>query len=294
MQVAVMGHCLQALLPADQRTPENRVRAAAEAGIGGVEPFGGTWPADQDCRRTAEVVRREGERHGITFPAFGSNIRLGERGERGAATLAALKGELEACQILGARVLTCAAIDAQPVTPEAQPGLGLPFERAIPGLLDPLRELAAEAAARGVRIALLSHGALVYLSWHLEWLVRLSDDPAVGVAVDPGNALFYGGEEPEAATRRLAPSAALVRVGDWRPRPEDAVRRELAEHGRLSLWESAPLGEGVVDHARCLQLLRAAGYEGIVSLKSPGPPTPDAPTALRRALNQLRHWVEEA
>src|SRR5437016_12089544 len=78
MQIAVMGHCLNALLPPDQRTVEDRVRIAAEAGISHVEPFGGTWPADVDPRRTAERVRREGDRRGVSFPAFGSNTRLGE------------------------------------------------------------------------------------------------------------------------------------------------------------------------------------------------------------------------
>jgi sugar phosphate isomerase/epimerase len=294
MQFVVMGQCLNALLPGEERTVEGRVRAAAEAGITQVEPFGGTWPADVDFLRTAELVRREGDRRGVSFPAFGSNTRLGDPGERGQAALAALKREVDACQILGAGVLTCAAIDAQPVTPEATPGFGLPFERAIRYLLEPLRELAEYGAARGVRIGVLNHSSLVYLSWHQEWLVRLAAHPAAGATVDPGNYLYYGGEDPEAAVRRLASHAALVRIGDWRPRAEEEVRAEFDQSGRLHLWESAPLGEGVVDHALCLRLLREAGYKGIVSLKAPGPPLPDAAQALRRALDRLRQWVEEA
>jgi sugar phosphate isomerase/epimerase len=201
---------------------------------------------------------------------------------------------VEACQIIGAGVLTCAAIDAQPVTPEAAPGFGLPFERAVRHLLEPLRELAEYAAARGVRIGVLNHSSLVYLSWHQEWLVRLAAHLAAGATVDPGNYLYYGSEEPEAAIRRLAPVAALIRIGDWRPRLEEAVKAEFAQSGRLQLWESAPLGEGVVDHPRCLRLLREVGFDGIVSLKAPGPPLPDAAQALRRALDRLRQWVEEA
>jgi sugar phosphate isomerase/epimerase len=291
MQVAVMGHTLNALLPAEERTVEGRVRAAAEAGITHVEPFGGTWPANVDCRRTAEAARREGDRRGVAFPVFGSNTRLGEIGERAAPSLERLKQEVEACQILGANVLTCAAIDAQPVTPEAPPGFGLPFERAIAGLLEPLRELAAYGAERGVRIGVLNHSALVYLSWHQEWLARLAAQPGAGATVDPGNYLYYGCEDPVAATRRLAPFAAAIRIGDWRPRPEEAVRDEFARSGRLSLWESAPLGEGMVDHVECFRLLKQAGYDGVISLKSPGPPAPDAATTLRRSLERLREWV---
>jgi sugar phosphate isomerase/epimerase len=292
MQVAVMGHCLNALLPEDGRTVEGRVRAAADAGIGYVEPFGGTWPADVDCRQTAEVARQAADRHGVRFPVFGSNTRLGVFDDSGREALETLKREVEACQILGASVLTCPVFDAQPVSPNAV--LGVPFERAIGGVLEPLRELAAYGAERGVRIGVLTHGALVYLSWHQEWLVRLADHPAAGATVDPGNYLYYGSEDPVAATRRLTDMAAVVRIGDWRPRAEAAVREEFARSGRLSLWESAPLGEGVVDHQQCLRLLRETGFSGVVSVKSPGPPVPDAPTALRRALERLRQWVEEA
>jgi sugar phosphate isomerase/epimerase len=294
MQVTVMGHCLNALLPQEERTIEGRVRAAAEAGISHVEPFGGAWPADVDCRQTAQAVRREGDRRGVSFPAFGSNTRLGITDERGSETLAVLKREIEACQIIGAGVLTCAAIDAQPVTAEASTGYGLPFERAIRGLVEGLRELAEYGAERGVRIGVLTHSALVYLSWHQEWLARLADHPAAGATVDPGNYLYYGSEDPLAATQRLVSHAALVRIGDWRPRPEEAVRTEFKEKGRLSLWESVPLGEGIVDHVGCLRALKQAGFQGIVSLKSPGPPVPDAATALRRALDRLRGWVKEA
>lgn len=292
MQITVMGHCLNALLPAEERTIENRVRVAAEAGITHVEPFGGTWPADVDPRQTARLVRREGDRRGVRFPAFGSNTRLGAADDGGRAALEVLKREVEACQILGAAVLTTAAIDAQPV--DAASGLGVPFERAIGALLEPLRELAEHAAAHGVRIAVLNHCSLVYLSWHQEWLVKLADHPAAGASVDPGNYMYYGGESPVEATQRLAAHAALVRIGDWRPRTEEAVRADWARTDRLSLWESVPLGEGVVDHLACFRLLREAGYDGIVSLKSPGPPVPDAATALRRAVERLRAWVAEA
>ncbi len=294
MQIAVMGHCLNALLPAAERTVAGRVRAAAAAGLTRVEPFGGAWPAEVDCRRTAEEVRREGDLHGIAFPAFGSNTRLGESGERGSASLAALKQEVEACRILGAGTLTCAAIDAPPVLPGGPADQGAPFERSVRLLVAPLRELADYAAERGVRIAVLNHCAVVHLSWHQQWLVRLADHPAAGAAVDPGNYLYYGGEDPVVATRRLAGSASIVRIGDWRRRPDAAVREEFARSGRLAPWESVPLGEGEVDHPSCLRLLKEAGFQGVVSLKSPGPPLPDAATTLRRAVDRLREWVEGA
>jgi hypothetical protein len=46
-----------------------------------------------------------------------------------------------------------------------------------------------------------------------------------------------------------------------------------------------------VDHPGCLAILREAGFDGVVSLKSPGPPIPNAVTALRRAVERLNDWV---
>jgi sugar phosphate isomerase/epimerase len=71
------------------------------------------------------------------------------------------------------------------------------------------------------------------------------------------------------------------------------VRDDFTRSGRLALWESALLGEGIVDHVQCFRLLKEAGFQGVVSLKSPGPPAPDARTTLLRALERLREWVKE-
>src|SRR5204862_5408774 len=125
-----------------------------------------------------------------SFPAFGSNTRLGGAGDGGRDPLETLKREVEACQILGAGVLTTAAIDAQPV--DAATELGIPFERAIGRLLEPLRELAEHAAARGVRIGVLNHCGPVHLSWYQEWRARLVDRPAAGATVGRGTYLEYG------------------------------------------------------------------------------------------------------
>jgi hypothetical protein len=78
MQLAVMSHTLRALLPEGGGTPEAQVRAAAAAGITAIEPFGGAWPAGEECRQIAERVRQEGDRQGVSFPAYGSNLRLGD------------------------------------------------------------------------------------------------------------------------------------------------------------------------------------------------------------------------
>src|SRR5205807_8181558 len=106
MQVAVMGHTLNSLIQAGERSVESRVRVAAELGVTHVEPYGGTWPADVDVRKTAEEVRREGDRRGVAFPVFGSNTRPGERGERGPTAMTALKQEVEGCRVNGANGLT--------------------------------------------------------------------------------------------------------------------------------------------------------------------------------------------
>ena len=79
-----------------------------------------------------------------------------------------------------------------------------------------------------------------------------------------------------------------MRLGDWRPRDAEAVADEFAAEGRLSPWEAAVFGEGEVDHGACLRLLREAGYDGWLSIKSAGSSPLGPEDALRRTLDKVR------
>ena len=270
-KIGAMSICLEPLLQGQEPTAERLLRAAAGAGIAGVEFYETHWGADPGDADAAEVLKALGAELGVEVFAVGSGTRLGYADKRREQAMATLKNQVRAAAAIGAGVVTFPAIDSQPL-PEgraAEAG-GLHFAQAVGPLVEQIQDLAEFAADYNVRLALLNHCFFVGASWHQEWVVKLADRPEVGTCLDPGNYLYYECEDPLAATRRLAGTVCNVRLGDWVRRDEREVIEAFRRDGRLGIWAPAIFGQGAVDHDACLQALRTSGYEGYLSLKSVG------------------------
>ena len=270
-------------------TPERILREAARLGLDGVEFYESDWGGAPGDMEEAACLAETAAAAGVRLFAIGSAARLGYHDGRAAAALETLRRQVDVAAAVGARCVTFAAIDTQPLPDGRDPAEGgLPFAAAAGPLVRQMRELAEYAGERGVEVALLNHGSFACTSWHQEWVMRLAGAANAGACLDPGNYLYYEGEDPVAATRRLRGRVAAVRLGDWRPRDPEAVADEFAAEGRLSPWEAAVFGEGEVDHGACLRLLREAGYDGWLSIKSAGSSALGPEDALRRTLDNVR------
>ena len=83
--------------------------------------------------------------------AIGSAARLGYHDGRAVEALATLRRQVDVAAAVGARVVTFAAIDSQPLPPGGDPsGGGLPFAGAAGPLVGQMRELAEYAGERHV------------------------------------------------------------------------------------------------------------------------------------------------
>ena len=272
-----------------ERTPERILAEAARLGLDGVEFYESDWGGASGDVEAAPALAETAAAAGVRLFAIGSAARLGYHDDRAAEAMATLRRQVEAAAAVGARCVTFAAIDTQPLPAGRDPAEGgLPFAAAAGPLVRQMRELAEYAGERQVQVGLLNHGSFACTSWHQEWVVRLVDAANAGACLDPGNYLYYEGEDPVAAARRLRGRVTLVRLGDWRPRDSEAVAAEFAAEGRLDPWEAAVFGEGEVDHGSCLRLLREAGYDGWLSIKSAGSSSRGPDDALRRTLDSVR------
>ncbi len=272
-----------------ERTPERIVHEAARLGLDGVEFYESDWGGAPDDVEAAPALAETAAAAGVRLFAIGSAARLGYHDGRAVEALATLRRQVDVAAAVGARVVTFAAIDSQPLPPGGDPsGGGLPFAGAAGPLVRQMRELAGYAGDRQVQVAVLNHGSFVCTSWHQEWVVRLAGAANAGACLDPGNYLYYEGEDPVAATRRLKGRVAAVRLGDWRPRDRARVAAEFAAEGQLRPWEAAVFGEGAVDHGACLRLLREGGCDGWLSIKSAGTSPAGPADALRRTLDEVR------
>ncbi|MBN1670436.1 MAG: sugar phosphate isomerase/epimerase [Kiritimatiellae bacterium] len=288
LKIGAMSYALHALVPEAEQTPERLIALGAELGLDGIELFRwGTTPEELD---QASDLRALADRLGIEIYGIGSVIRLGYHDERCKETQRQLHAQIDACAAVGGGEVTIPAIDSQPVPPGRDPAAGgMPFGRALGPMIEQLKELAAHAAERAVRLAILNHCYLVSGSWHQEWIVKLSEAPNVGACFDPGCGLSYECEDPIAAAKRIAPYAIGFRLSDV-VRPDDAaIIARFRQEGQLSIYKAADwFGEGLIDHAGCLKILVDGGYDGWLTLKRAGLGGGDPREALQHALKQMR------
>ncbi len=272
-----------------ERTPERIVHEAARLGLDGVEFYESDWGGSPGDVEAAPALAETAAAAAVRLFAIGSAARLGYHDGCAVEAMATLRRQVDVAAAVGARVVTFAAIDSQPLPAGRDPSQGgLPFAGAAGPLVRQMRELAEYAGEREVEVALLNHGSFACTSWHQEWVVRLVDAANAGACLDPGNYLYYEGEDPVAATGRLRERVAAVRLGDWRLREREAVAAGFAADGGFHPWEAAVFGEGEVDHGACLRLLREAGYDGWLSIKSAGSSPLGPDDALRRSLEEVR------
>ena len=133
-------------------------------------------------------------------------------------------------------------------------GGGLSREAAIRQVVQSMDELKGHAESGGVRLCLETHD-----DWcdpaHLASVLRQVDHPAVGVNWDLMHPVMTAGKTIEEAFDTLRPWIYHVHFHDgyWED-PETKAKRVMA-----------PIGQGVIDHHRALELLSSINYQGFIS-----------------------------
>ncbi len=140
-------------------------------------------------------------------------------------------------------------------------------EKKMQRAIEALRELAAEAGARQLRIGIENHWGISGDPANIARIVCAVDSPWLGSCPDLGN--FPRGVDAETGLRRLARYAVIV-------------------HAK-SYGFGADGGEKRIDYARLLPLFPAAGFAGPVTVEFEGFGDDLAGCLQTRAL-VLRHW----
>jgi sugar phosphate isomerase/epimerase len=148
-------------------------------------------------------------------------------------------------------------------------------ESAFLATIGPLAD-AAEAA--GVTLTLEIHGDLMASGARTVELFDRLDRDSVKVNYDTGNVWHYAGVRAEDDLPLIADRLAHVHLKDTRSAP--------------GIWDFPPLGEGDVDFAAILAVLRAAGYAGPLSVElefqgEPWPPLADVTAGIARSREHL-------
>ncbi|NLV91473.1 MAG: sugar phosphate isomerase/epimerase [Firmicutes bacterium] len=141
------------------------------------------------------------------------------------------------------------------------------FDDARQWIIDGLREAAAYAAEHRITLSLENHGKLAGRSDQIIGILKDVGSDYLKATVDLGNFLLVD-EDPAAAVTNLAPYAAHVHFKDFRPYREGDSQSYQALSGQRFVGTIA--GEGGVDLKHALTELKAASYQGWLSVEFEG------------------------
>lgn len=116
-------------------------------------------------------------------------------------------------------------------------------------------------------------------------LEAIREVPGLKLTFDNGNA-FSGGEDPAVSFERCKEHVIHAHFKDW----------EVAPHGQgmecmNGAWYGRGLiGEGIINHASCLQAMAKAGYKGYINIEYEGDKYP-SDQAVRKAAAYLRSII---
>lgn len=234
---------------------------AAAQGVAGVELLDFFW---SDAERELPPVKARIADAGLEVAVYslGNNFIQPEAGAR-RQELEDLRRGVDIALELGVDLLRVFSGNARE---------GVSQEQGVEWILEGLAAGAAYAESRGVTLALENHGRFAGRSDQVRDIIKQVGSPALRVNFDTGNFLLVG-QDPVEAARELAEWVVLVHLKDIRFADADESGF-VFERPDGQLLTGSVVGEGLVDLAGVMAVLREAGYDGWLSLEYEGAEDP--------------------
>ncbi len=217
---------------------------------------------EQRCE-TARALRQRADELGIKINAYtvGANLYLGSD-EKNAAEVQRIKDALDVAKLLGAPILrhdACWSVKHD--------GRVKSFDAMLPTIAENARKITEYAQSLGIKTCVENHGLVAQDSDRMERLYNAVCHENFGLLVDIGNFSCVD-EDNVKAVSRVAPYAIHAHAKDFHFSAEK--RDGYSETRGCSYLKGAVLGEGDVDVAKCIAVLKKSGYDGYVSIEFEG------------------------
>ena len=284
MKTSVSSYSFYQYVNQGKMTVLDCVAKAKEIGFDAIEFIdmpGDTLEAQKDY---AKKVRAEADRLGMVINAYTIGACLyQDTAEAQEAEVERLKGQIDVAKILGAKVMR------HDVTYKlGKTGSSRSFDLQLPTIAANARKVTEYAASQGITTCSENHGFIAQDSDRVERLFNAVNHDNYGLLVDVGNFLCVG-EDPVMAVSRVAPYAVHAHVKDF-------VRKDSPSEGFFRTRNGdyicgTVVGEGIVPVKKCLSILKAAGYDGYVSVEFEG--REDCLTAIARGFRNLKQMIAE-
>ena len=132
-----------------------------------------------------------------------------------------------------------------------------PHEPQIKKLTQMLKEAVKVSEDKGVILAMENH--IDYTASEILELINSVASRNLGVNFDTGNALRLF-EDPVEEAKILAPHIYATHIKDVSPKRGGSPKE-------WNFWESVPAGKGVVDIPGVMNVLKDAGYQGVLAVE---------------------------
>ena len=287
MQIGVSSYSFSRLVRSGAMKQVEVIAAAAEIGFDTIEFAGIAVPEGGNLEAAAQELREEAERVGISISNYtiGADFLNGSGGDV-EAEAARLRDEVRIAEILGAPGMRHDATGGFPADTRGPRG----FDEALPTLIKGCRAVTEYAADRGIKTMVENHGYFCQDSERVEKLICGVGHPNFGVLIDMGN-FICADEDPAVAVGRLVPYAFHVHAKDFHLKPGTAPAPGEGWNASRggNYWRGAIIGHGDVPVLSCLNVMRRAGYDGVLSIEFEGMEEPM--TGIRIGHDNLRRYV---
>jgi len=161
-----------------------------------------------------------------------------------------------------------------------------PHEPQLQRLAGMFRAAARVAEEYDIRIAVENH--IDFNSDEMRWLLDAVASPYLGINFDTGNFLRVL-DDPVKGMEKLARRVYAAHIKDLQPQkgvPAD----------EWYFFSSVPVGEGLVDNQRLVQMLADAGFDGVLAVEIDflHPDFPDEDAAVAQSVAELRRLASMA
>lgn len=303
MKVAVSSYSFYQYVREGKMTILDTVTKAAELGFEAIE-FIRVVPFDIDIDTVtqeekiayAKEIRAKAEECGIKIIAYtvGANLYWGNEVDD-AKAVQRLCDEVDIAAALGAPMLrhdlfsTLQVKNKNTIPYEST----IPFDKMMPTIVANARKVCDYAYVRGIKTCVENHGRIFEDIDRVERFYTAMDHENFGLLIDFGNFIFAEAD-PILAVSRLAPFAIHVHAKDFwiRKYGEEPASPKVSLSRACNQLSGCVIGEGDINVAQCVRILKNIEYDGYVSVEYEG--YEDCIEGIKRGLVNLKNLIENA
>lgn len=266
MKIGVSSYSFNQLLSSKEETQLSVMKIAKEMGFDGIEFTDLNAPDGITEAQYAEMIREESEKLDIPVISYtiGANL-LGDNGLEAEVERVCRKADV--AKILGVKCMRHDAAWSIPTEMKKYAG----FEQVLPILVDGCRKITDYAETIGVETMIENHGTFCQDSDRVERIITGVGSPNFGTLIDIGN-FACADEDSIKAVGRVAPYAKHVHAKDFHIKSGNGLNpgRGFFKSRGGNYLRGSIIGHGDIPVFQCLNILKASGYDGYVSVEFEG------------------------